>query len=71
VHPPIAQAYQLSQAFLSLVREHRGNELDTWMTKAMQSGSEALARFARGLQEDLAAVRAGLALPWSNGPVER
>jgi transposase len=40
------------------------------MTEAMQRGSEALARFARGLQEDLAAVRAGLTLPWSHGPVE-
>ena len=66
----IAQAYQLSQAFLALVRERRSDELETWMTEAMQSGSEALARFARGLQEDLAAVRAGLTLPWSNGPVE-
>jgi transposase len=65
----IAQAYQLSQAFLALVRERRGDELDTWMTEAMQSASEALARFARGLQEDLAAVRAGLPLPWSTGPV--
>jgi transposase len=70
VDPSIAQAYQLSQAFLSLVREHRGDELETWMTEAMKSGSEALARFAYGLQEDLAAVKAGLTLPWSNGPVE-
>lgn len=39
------------------------------MTEAMQRGNEALARFARGVQEDLAAVRAGLALPWRTGPV--
>jgi transposase len=70
VDPSIAQGYQLSQAFLALVRERRGDKLDTWITEAMQRGSEALARFARGLQEDLAAVRAGLTLPWSNGPVE-
>ena len=48
VDPSIAQAYQLSQAFLTLVRERRGDELEAWMTKARQSGSEALARFARG-----------------------
>jgi transposase len=30
----------------------------------------ALARFAEGLQEDRAAITAGLTLPWSNGPVE-
>jgi transposase len=70
VDPSIAQAYDLSQAFLTLVRERRGDELKSWMTEAMQRGSEALVRFARGLQEDLAAVRAGLTLPWSNGPVE-
>ena len=36
------------------------------MTETMRSGSEALTRFAQGLQEDLAAVQAGLTLPWSN-----
>jgi transposase len=68
--PAIAQAYTLSQAFLTLVRERRGTELEAWRTKATASGIEALARFAQGLQEDLAAVTAGLTLPWSNGPVE-
>ncbi len=68
--PVIAQAYTLSQAFLTLVRERRGDALEAWMAKAAASGIEALARFAQGLQEDLAAVKAGLTLPWSNGPVE-
>jgi transposase len=40
------------------------------MTEAMKSGSEPLARFAHGLQEDLAAVTSGLTLPWSNGITE-
>jgi transposase len=31
---------------------------------------EALRRFAMGLSEDYAAVRAGVTLPWSSGPVE-
>ena len=34
------------------------------------AASTALARFARGLQEDLAAVTAGLTLEWSNGAIE-
>ena len=68
--PSIAQAYTLSQAFLALVRERRGNALEAWMAEAAASGIEALARFAQGLQEDLAAVKAGRTLPWSNGPVE-
>ena len=70
VDPAIAQAYTLSQAFLALVRERQGDALEAWIAKAAASGIEALARFAQGLQEDLAAVTAGLTLPWSNGPVE-
>ena len=68
--PVIAQAYTLSQAFLTLVRERRGDALEAWMAKVAASGIEALARFTQGLQEALAAVTAGLPLPWSNGPVE-
>jgi transposase len=68
--PAMAQAYTLSQAFLALVRERRGDTLAAWMTEATASGIEALARFAQGLQEDLAAITAGLTLPGSNGPVE-
>ena len=70
VDPAIGQAYTLSQAFLALVRERRGKALEAWMTEAAASGIAALARFAQSLQEDLAAVKAGLTLPWSNGPVE-
>jgi transposase len=65
-----AQAYTLSQAFLALVRERRGHALEAWRTEAAASGIEALARFAQGLREDRAAVKVGLTLPWSNGPVE-
>jgi transposase len=66
----VARAHELSHAFLTMVRERRGIDLAAWMVEAMHSGIEALARFARGLQEDLAAVTAGLTLDWSNGPVE-
>jgi transposase len=66
----IMRAYRLTQAFLAMVREHRGSDLGAWITATIDSGIDALARFARGLQEDLAAVTAGLTLPWSNGPVE-
>jgi transposase len=34
------------------------------------AGIDELARFDRGLRDDLAAVTAGLTRPWSNGPVE-
>jgi transposase len=66
----IARAYTLSQAFLMLVRERQGEALETWMAEATDSGIAELARFARGLQDDLSAVIAGLTLEWSNGVTE-
>jgi transposase len=66
----IMRAYQLTQGFLALVRERRGSDLATWIMAASDSGLDALARFARGLLDDLTAIKAGLTLPWSNGPVE-
>jgi transposase len=66
----IAQAYRLTHAFLAMARERRGRDLEAWLTAAAASGIDALARFACGLRKDLAAVTAGLTLPWSNGPVE-
>jgi transposase len=66
----IARAHGLSQAFLAMVRERRGADLEAWMAETMHSGIDELARFARGLQEDLAAVTAGLTLEWSNGVTE-
>jgi transposase len=67
---PIVHASTLTQAFLALVRGRRGEALEVWIAQATQSGIDALVRFARGLQEDLAAVTAGLTLPWSQGPVD-
>ena len=66
----IARAHGLSHAFLALGWERRGADLEAWMVETMHSGIDDLARFARGLRDDLAAVTAGLTLPWSNGPVE-
>jgi transposase len=63
----MARAHVLIQAFLTMVRERRGADLEAWRAEAMYSGIEALARCARGLQEDLAAVTAGLTLAWRHG----
>ena len=70
VDSQMAQLYELALAFLSLVRERRGEDLAAWRIQVAQSGIEPLARFAEGLQEDLAAIQAGLTLPWSNGVTE-
>jgi transposase len=44
--------------------------LDPWLQRASASTVEAIQRFAAGLYEDYAAVKAGVTLPWSTGPVE-
>jgi transposase len=69
-NPSIARAYALSQAFLAMARERRGDDLAARMAEATSSGIEVVARFARGLQDDLTAAKAGLTLEWSNGVTE-
>jgi transposase len=70
VETRVVRAYALTQAFLAIVRERRCSDLEAWMAEATQSGIEEFARFARGLQDDLTAVTAGLTLGWSNGVTE-
>src|SRR5919108_1250027 len=66
----IARAHRLRQASLAMVRERRGADLEAWMAEAIDSEGAALARFARGLQDALVAIIAGLTLEWSNGVTE-
>ncbi len=53
-----------------MLRERRGEHLDGWLARAEASGCPELQRFANGIRRDEAAVRAGLTLVWSQGPVE-
>ncbi len=66
----VAEAIDLAQDFVTLVRQRQPTELDPWLTRATTSTIEALRRFATGLYEDYEAVKAGVTLPWSSGPVE-
>ena len=43
----IARAHGVTQAFLAMVRERRGEDLEAGMAEATCSGVEELARFAR------------------------
>jgi transposase len=65
-----AEAIDLAQDFATLVRQRQPTQLDAWLQRATTSAQEALRRFATGLRDDYAAVKAGMTLPWSNGPVE-
>jgi transposase len=66
----VAEAIDLVQDFAALVRQRQPAQLDPWLTRATTSTLEALQRFATGLYEDYEAVKAGVTLPWSTGPVE-
>ena len=63
-------AYQLIQAFGSMVRQRQGDRLDTWLSAVAESRLSQLQTFAQGIARDKAAVQAGLTLPYSNGLLE-
>jgi transposase len=66
----VAEAMDLAQDFVTLVRQRQPTQLDPWLKRATTSAVEAMRRFATGLAEDYAAVKAGVTLPWSTSPVE-
>jgi transposase len=62
--------YQLVQAFLQIVRQRRGELLDSWMHTVRACHIQELNSFVSGLERDKVAVLAGLTLPYSNGQTE-
>lgn len=68
--PDIALAAQLARSFVQMVRERQVALFDPWLEQATKSGIRELRRFALGLRQDYAAVRAALEEPWSQGPTE-
>jgi transposase len=70
INPSIKTALELGQTFAAMVRNRCADELDGWIERAANSGLAAFRSVASGIREDLAAVRAGLTLCWSNGRTE-
>jgi transposase len=67
----LSQAACQGRQFREMIRQHQSQELTNWLSQARQETLPAeLRNFAKGLQEDEAAVRAALESPWSNGQVE-
>jgi transposase len=66
----VTEAITLAQDFATLVRQRQPEALDAWLQRATTNAPEAMRRFALGLSEDYAAVKAGVTLSWSTGPVE-
>jgi transposase len=69
-HAEVAEAIDLAEDFATLVRQRQPTQLDPWLQRATASMLEAVRRFATGLAEDYAAVKAGVTVPWSTSPVE-
>jgi transposase len=53
-----------------MMHKVRGSRLPQRIATVLASDLAELRSFANGLQRDLAAVTAGLTLPWSSGAVE-
>jgi transposase len=68
--PELAEAVALAQGFASLVRQRQPTQLEPWLARAATSALPTFRRFAKGLRDDYAAVKAGVTLPWSQGPIE-
>ncbi len=66
----LAQARELTHGFLDLIRHHSGEGLDPWLKDARASTVRQFHTFARSIERDKPAIRAGLTLPYSTGPVE-
>jgi transposase len=69
-HAELAEAIALAQDFAQLVRQRQASQLDAWLARAAESSLVPLQRFAKGLRDDYDAVKAGVTVPWSTGPVE-
>jgi transposase len=68
--PEIARAKELALSFVRIIRERSAEELREWLINAQGSSLPEFQSFARGLTDDLRAVKASLNCEWSNGQVE-
>lgn len=69
-HPDLATAVDLADEFLQLLRQQQADAFDGWLMKALKSPLKPFQKFAEGLFEDYAAVKASMMSDVSNGPVE-
>jgi transposase len=68
--PSAEKARKIALEFHDMMKQKKSELLDSWIEDALKSDIENLKRFAQGIQQDYNAVKAALALEWSNGQVE-
>ena len=59
-HPDLETAYHLSQAFVSMLAEHRARDLDDWLLQAKQSTIREFKSFAEAHSPRLRCGESGL-----------
>jgi transposase len=68
--PELRTAAELVRSFGEMMTRKHGHRLPDWISTADQADLPGINRFINGVKSDLAAVTAGLSLPFSSGPVE-
>ena len=68
--PDLVRLRAMAEGFRTALESGQPLLLKAWMNDVQNDAFPSIARFARGLHRDWAAVAAAVTLPWSNGPVE-
>jgi transposase len=66
-NPALARLRRVSNEFQDIITHNRSSELASWLKEACTS---EIAVFAEGLKKEEPAIRAAVALKWSNGQTE-
>ena len=66
----IETAKNLTADFYELMKNGKIEELKEWLNRAAASGITEMASFAKGIRQDLSAVKAAIETQWSNGQTE-
>ncbi|KAI9134820.1 transposase [Acaryochloris sp. CCMEE 5410] len=69
-HPDLATLVDLAHTFLELLRQRQAKDFDDWLMKALTCPIQPLKKFAAGLMDDYAAVKASMMMEVSHGLVE-
>jgi transposase len=68
--PELQAASDQVRSFATMLTELTGHNLPQWISDTRTAGLPGLSSFAKGLEQDLDAVTAGLTSQWNSGPVE-
>jgi transposase len=68
--PELNALHDAIRSFAVILTRRRGERLPAWLTQAADIGLAGLNSFIAGVEQDLAAVTAGLTQPWNSGPME-